>query len=123
MRMIPRGHSMLLYQPTQVRAGKEPVARRSVWPSCSAIDSIRLSNPINHSNHSTPSTINMFLFYLLVHDRTQWQDWTIGWIDRIEWLNCMPGPPGRCAAESRQKKIAPLTHILQETQYLYLATV
>jgi hypothetical protein len=22
MRMIPRGHSMLLYQPTQVRAGK-----------------------------------------------------------------------------------------------------
>jgi hypothetical protein len=67
-----------LYQPTQVRAGKEPVARRSVWPSCSAIHSIRLVNPINHSNHSTPSTINMFLFYLLVHDRTEWQDWTIG---------------------------------------------
>jgi len=51
---------------------------RSVWPPCSAIHSIRLVNPINHSNHSTPSTINMFLFYLLVHDRTEWQDWTIG---------------------------------------------
>jgi hypothetical protein len=66
-----------LYQPTQVRARKEPVARRSVL-AVGHRDSIRLVNPINHSNHSTPSTINMFLFYLLVHDRTEWQDWTIG---------------------------------------------
>jgi len=40
----------------------------------------------------------MFLFYLLVHDRTEWQDWTIGWIDRIERLNCMPGGPPQAAA-------------------------
>jgi hypothetical protein len=51
---------------------------RSRRCNAGAIHSIRLVNPINHSNHSTPSTINMFLFYLLVHDRTEWQDWTIG---------------------------------------------
>jgi hypothetical protein len=60
----------------------------------------------------------MFLFYLLVHDRTEWQDWTIGWIDWIERRDCTPsGParrPGRFAAESSLTKSPQSTHILQK---------
>ncbi len=44
----------------------------------------------------------MVFLYLLVHDRTEWQDWAIGLIDRIEWQDCVAGggpPAGDLYAE------------------------
>ena len=73
MRMSPRPFNASLHHPTQSEQVKSRLLNVQFGRRVRPIHSIQLVNPITHSNHSIPSTINMVLFYLYVHDRTEWR--------------------------------------------------